>query len=104
MNNDRFYTGDDLKFQITLTAEGFDQTSCNYNIDLYCGKNVQHFDQDDVKEGADGKFYLPIPKTKLSPGLMKMVITAHVPDDDFADGIRDEVEVINLGTIKSIIF
>ena len=104
MDNGRYYIGTDLKFQITLTAEGFDQDENNYDIDFYCGSNTpKHYTQQNVVKGGDGCHYLLIPTNDLTPGMMKMVITAYVPDPDFPNNVRKEVESITLGPIKPAI-
>lgn len=103
MNEGRYYVGEDLKFKITLTAEGFDQSRDPYKIDFYCGDNPeQHFDQDDMKEGLDGDYYLLIDTKNMKPGVMRMVITARIPDNDFPDNYRDEVESISLGPLRPV--
>lgn len=102
MAEETYYTGSDLKYQITITADGFSQDCDNYDITFYCGSTEMHFNQDDVIS-RDGKFYLPIPAASLQPGLVKMVITAYVPDSDFPGSVRKEVAVHNLGRLKKIV-
>ena len=102
MENGRFYVGEDLKFQITLVAEGFNQDSDRYDLEFHCGNYVHTYTQDDVVKGADGNHYLLIPTSTLAPGMMRMVITAYVPDADFQSGIRKEVEAVNLGPLKPV--
>lgn len=97
----RYYTGSDLKFQVTITAPGFSQDCDNYDIDFYCGDQHLAFNQDDVISNG-GKFYLAIPTSSMSPGMLRMVITAYVPDTDFPGNIRKEIAVQNLGFLKSI--
>lgn len=101
MAEGRYYTGSDLKFQVTITAPGFSQDCDNYDIEFYCGDQHMSFNQDDVISN-DGKFYLAIPTSSMRPGLLRMVITAYVPDTDFESGIRKEVAVQNLGFLKSV--
>jgi len=105
MDNGRYYIGTDLKFQITLTAEGFNQDENDYEITFICGSYQKTYSSanDDFVKGADGCHYLLIPTDNLSPGMMKMVITAYIPDPDFMEGVRKEVESITLGPIKPAI-
>ena len=103
MDNGRYYIGTDLKFKITLTAEGFDQGRDNYEIDFYCGDGHKHFTQDDVVKGTDGNFYIFIPTSDFTPGITKMVITAYIPDRDISGGVRKEIESIILGPLKPAI-
>lgn len=101
MAEDRYYLGSDLKFKIEITASGFDQATDDYTIDLYCGnKKIAYTRSDIVEQG--GEYYLLVNTSLLKPGTMKLVITAMVPDDTFASGVRREIEVVNIGTIKSI--
>ena len=101
MAEDRYYLGSDLKFKIEITASGFDQATDDYTIDLYCGNKKIVYTKADIVE-QDGEHYLLVNTSLLKPGTMKLVITAMVPDDTFNSGVRREVEVINIGTIKSI--
>ena len=103
MDNGRYYIGENLKFKITLTAEGFDQSTDNYDVDFYCGDNpVQHFTQSDMKQGMDGDYYLLIDTEGMKPGVMRMVITAYIPDYDFDDNNRKEIESISLGPLRPV--
>jgi hypothetical protein len=102
MINEGYYEGSDLKFQIDISATGFDQNSDRYNIDFYCGDRKISFTQDDVIS-SDGKFYLPVPTAGLEPGMMKIVVTAFVPDSDFTSGYRKEIAVRNLKYLKKIL-
>lgn len=101
MIDEGYYEGSDLKFQIDITATGFDQNSDRYNIDFYCGEKKISFTQDNVISSG-GKFYLPVPTDGLKPGMIKIVITAFVPDSDFESGYRREVAVRNLKYLKKV--
>lgn len=105
MNEGRYYVGEDLKFKITLTADGFSQKDDDYEIDFYCGDNQPlHFNKSDMKEGLDGDYYLLIDteEKNLKPGVMRMIITAYIPDNDFHDHTRKEVESISLGPLRPV--
>ena len=101
MDNGSYYIGTDLKFQIMLEAEGFDQNEDNYDIDFYCGNDEKHFSQADVQSGVDGKHYLIVPTAGMSPGVIRMIITVYIPDPDISGNIRKEVESLKLGVLKS---
>jgi hypothetical protein len=55
-----------------------------------------------MKEGLDGDYYLLVNTENLKPGVMRMVITAYIPDNDFADHNRKEVESISLGPLRPV--
>ena len=102
MDNSRYFVGEDLKFKITLEAEGFVQDEDEYQIEFICGSYTHTYTQDDIVKGADGCHYLLIPTSSLAPGVMKMIITVFVPDGDFLNGVRKEVESIVLGPLKPV--
>ena len=103
MEESKYFIGTDLKFKITITAEGFDQGSDNYKIDLYCGNTQISIPKEDIYQDPDtDDYYLLVETSKLRPGLLKMVVTAYVPDDAFPSGIRKEVTVQNIAYIKGI--
>ena len=101
---EKYYIGTDLKFALDISVEGggFDQASGNYDIDIYCGSKHLHFDQSDIVQDGDD-FFLCIPTKELRAGIMKMVVTAYVEDDDFPEGVRREVAVENIATLKSVL-
>jgi len=102
MTESGYYIGEDLKFEVTLTATGFNQDCDSYTIDFYAGNKHLTFTQDDVISRG-GKFYLPVPTVNLAPGMMRMVITAEIPDTDFPDGKRTEITVVNLPSLRMVL-
>lgn len=102
MDNGRYYIGTDLKFRITLTAEGFNQDEDDYEVKFICGSYSKTYSsaQGDFVKAQDGCYYLCIPTGNLSPGMMKMVITAYIPDPCFVGNKRKEIESITIGPIK----
>lgn len=104
MDSGSYYIGADLKFQITLEARGFDQDNDEYRIDIYCGDGEpKHYTQENIKSGSDGKHYLLVPTSDMSPGIIRMVITVLIPDNDVPGNVRKEVESLKLGVLKSVI-
>lgn len=104
---ENYYIGTDLKFQITVTADGFDQATDEYVVDLYCGdaysgcSHISIASSDIVEDSGD--FFLLVETSKLKPGKLTMVLTAYVPDEDFPTGVRKEVVVQDLAVIKNVI-
>lgn len=100
MQEEQYYTGSDLKFKIDLTASGFDQASDEYKIEVSCGSKTVTFTDKDVKKiGND--YYLLINTDLLRAGPMKFKVTAYVPDNAFDSGVRREVDVKKVGTLKN---
>ena len=98
MENEEYYIGTDLKFKIDITASGFSQADDDYKIKVVCNGKSMIINKEDVVEGDDG-YYILIPSDQFQPGLVKIIVTATVDDDDFVEG-RREVEVKDLCYIK----
>lgn len=114
MPEESYYIGTDLKFAVSITAEGFSQDTDYWMVDLYCGKTrlTATSDGNGNSEGAeivenDGDYYLLVETAKLRPGTIRMVVTAYVPDEDFPgetghEGTRREVAVKDIAEISSV--
>lgn len=92
MNVEKVYVGSELKFKITITASGFDMATDKFEVDLVCGKVTTHLDKTDLIL-SEGSYYIPI-DTSLYPrgGDLFVITTAHVPDPDFDDNVRKEID------------
>lgn len=94
-----YYVGTDLKFKIDITADGFDQSEDPFEIKVVCGNRTQTITQDDVVED-DGNYYILIDTSQFGTGLVKLIVTAKVPDKNFESGYRREVTVHELCYIR----
>lgn len=97
---DKTLIGTDLKFTLALTASGFDPETDDWHVDILRGnKVVETFQRDDLAQTEDGTWVLCIETENYGTGPYDILVTAHVPDDDFPDGIRTELyrqKLINL--------
>lgn len=94
--NDRNYPyyGTELKFLLTITAEGFSMDDDDFTVTLRNGNRSLTLTKNDCIESG-GDWYIVFNSKDIGVGTISAVITAHVPDNDFPDGIRDEVYVID---------
>lgn len=109
-----YYIGTDLKFAITITAEGFSQANDYWTVELYSGKTKLTATSNGIGNTpgveivhSDDEFFLLVETSKLRPGTIRMVVTAYVPDEDFPgnefqEGTRREVAVQDIANISSI--
>lgn len=96
---DSYYVGTDLKFLVNVEASGFTFGEDECTIVLRCnGKEVPG----DVVEGEDNQHYLIIDTSQFGSGLLKMIVYADVPDEDFPDGTRREVAALDLCDLKRV--
>lgn len=90
---DSIYLGTDLKVLIEMEAPGFSMSEDNWEVSLKSGgKVLKTFAKDECIEDSEGKFYICIRAADLKTGTIDIVFHALVPDDDWDDGIRNEVD------------
>lgn len=93
-SEDRAWDGEDLKFKITLEANGFSMENDNYRLMLKRGsKKLEVEDYEIVKDGED--YFLCLKADRLQQigiGEVFLVAYADVPDAHFQDGIRTEID------------
>lgn len=99
---DRIYYGTDLKYIVEIESAGFSMLDHDFDILLKRGTGVRKFfaKTDLVYDGEN--FYVCFNTSDFGKGVITAVVTAHVPDDDFEDGIRDEVEKFDLVEVLSV--
>lgn len=98
---DRYYVGTDLKFLLKIEAPGFNMADDEYEVRLESEGRTLTIQKSDMVEGEDG-FFLLVDTTELGDGLVKMIVTAKVIDDDFPKGYRREVVVQDLCYIRKV--
>lgn len=84
------YEGSDLKFAIDIQCEGFSMDENDFTVDLVNGKKRISLSKEDLVQDSDG-WYLCFNSGELGAGDIYVIVYAHVPDDDFADGERTEI-------------
>lgn len=94
-NDNVVYLGTELKFAITITAGGFNMEEDDFNVvfkNTTNGNKVELAKEDLVNDGE--LYYALVNTAALGIGYVNVVTTAYVPDADFDDGLRTEVNVI----------
>lgn len=95
------WLGTKFKYAINITAPGFSMEDDDFTVEIKRGSKSRVFQKDDLVEDEQGNYYVCFDSKEFGPGQISAVITAHVPDDDFDDGIRDEVFKVDLIYVKS---
>lgn len=85
--------GESAKYQIIISGEGFSMRENDFSVRLYWGMQGKTIDiaKEDMLQDEDGRFYIQFETSKMS-GLVKAETTYNMPDPDFADGVRPEIE------------
>lgn len=99
---DSAFFGTELKFIIEINADGFSMADDDFNITLKRGAFTKVFQKGDLVQDEEDKFYLCFDSAEFGKGMISAIITAYVPDDDFDDGLRTEVQKIDLIRIDSV--
>lgn len=94
------YIGSDLKFAIDIKAEGFDMASDEFKLELRCGSVSHEVSEEELAHDSEGQCYLLVDTTEFPTGILKMIVTAYVPDEDFPNGVRREVGQVDLCRIN----
>lgn len=113
MAQDNAFIGTELKYLLEIEASGFDMDTDYFEVLLKRGSKQLVFHREDLAvetyiEIVDNisvekhHYYVCFDSEYFGAGLITVVVTAHVPDSDFDDGIRKIVDKFNLVNIQSV--
>lgn len=98
--------GSEKKERIEIVGEGFSMVDDDFEITLRRGRIEKTFYKRDLVHNVtivDGKeqhdYYLIYDTSDFGAGPLTCIVTAYVPDTDFPDGIRTEIEKFPLTPI-----
>jgi hypothetical protein len=120
--------GDEVKFAINITAPGFSMDDDDFEIEVSTPKasvkaskreptvdllifrepelgsssDSSSSDSSSSEETQPGTWYAIVDMSKLSPGEVRVIATAHVYDPQANDSIRNMIAVTTLGTLKKL--
>lgn len=91
--------GTELKINIRLDRlDGYKMSDIDFTCDFYVYTNRKvTVSKEQMIKADDDNYVALVDTTKLGTGTIKCRVTAHIPDADFDDGIRTEVEEVNTG-------
>lgn len=97
------YKGTELKLNINIEPiGGISMDEYDFTCEFYCSMmdSIVISKSDMHREDANNYVAL-LNSDRVSTGSLKCKITAYIPDADFDDGLRTEVQLLNTGiTIK----
>lgn len=106
MANENVLLGTDLKIKVELICEGFSMDDDDFDLTLrWNGGEVTYSKTESstdehIVHAQDGSgWYLCLPTTGMK-GMVTMIATLDVPDEDFDGGIRKEVVKKDLFTVR----
>lgn len=98
--------GTELKLNVNIEPIG-DITMDDYDfeVDVYCSqKRITTIRKSEAIRVDDSNYIILVNTEPLGHGDVKVKVTAHIPDDDFDDGLRTEVVFLNadITVVKSV--
>ena len=99
---DECFLGTEKKYLINIESTGFDMERDDFEVTIKRGSNIIRFTKDNMVKDEEDNWYITFNTSALGAGMASMIVTAHVPDSDFPDGLRDEVDKFNFLRIKGV--
>ena len=94
--------GSDVKFIVDISSPGFSMSDDNFTVTLTRGSTSITYTKNDMVVDGVGNYYLCFSTATFGKGLITATVTAIVPDDDFDDGTRTEIEKFDLLNVVSL--
>ena len=88
------YEGTTPKYKLDIDV-GIPMSDFDFDVELIGSEGTVTVSKSQMPVDSDGNYYLCFDTRDLGPGKVKAVVTARIPDMDFATHIRQEVSVIN---------
>lgn len=113
MAQDKVFIGTECKYLLEITADGFDMHRDDFSLDLKRGNTSLHFDKADLIEEQyvaiennisveKYRYYVCFDSAHFGTGNIVAIVKAHVPDQDFDDGLRTLVWKFDLTTVVPV--
>ncbi len=93
---DDIFVGTELKFALDITADGFDMDNDGWSVTVKGSLGSVRIDKSDCIDDGESNWFFTFDSTAVGPGQPVAIVTAYVPDNDFPDGLRTEVDKVNL--------
>lgn len=86
------YQGTELKFLLEITSEGFSMVDDDFKVVIKNIKNEKVIRKDEMLLTDNDEYIFTVDTAELGTGEYWITTIAYVPDTDFDDGIRTEVQ------------
>lgn len=96
------YQGTKLKFLLDIQSEGFSMVDNDFKVTIKnATKKEMTIDKSEMIVTDEDKFLFTVDTAVFGTGEYYIKTTAYVPDDDFEDGFRTEVQKSLLCVVTS---
>lgn len=95
----RVFTGTEIKVNVSIEPiDGFSMQDYDFEVEFFCSPVYRQVVKKEQAKKVDKDNYLCLVDTKVvGAGDLKCKVIAYLPDADFEDDTRTEVEVIETG-------
>ena len=102
-DNGSAWYGSGLKYAVTMTCEGFSMDTDDWEITVTRGPRRIVFTRENSVRDDQGQWYICIDTKALGPGELYITFDAAVPDSDFEDGVRHEIQRFRLINSRNLV-
>ena len=91
------FTGTEMKLNISIDPiDGYSMEDYNFSIEVFTSvsRSLKVGKKDAIKVDKDNYVVL-VDTQAIGQGRVKCKIVAYIPDNDFADGLRTEVTIVD---------
>ena len=91
--DEAIFYGETPKYRLDIQADS-PMSDFDFEVNLTCGDKTLVVKKKDMRATEDGGYILCLDTQLLGAGVVKAVVCAYFPDNDFPDGVRKEIHVI----------
>lgn len=86
------YQGTELKFALDIDIEGFSMDSDDFKVTIKNTKSEITIPKSEMLLTENDEWLFTVDTAQMGTGDYYVIVTAYVPDTDFEDGLRTEVQ------------
>lgn len=96
--NQNIIKGSEFKINISMDpVDGSSMSDVIFKCTFICGDKKLTVDKEDMIPVDDNNYVVPLNSQKLGVGTITIKYEVDIPDDDFDDGYRHEIAIVNTG-------
>lgn len=95
------FQGTELKFSLEIESDGFSMQDDDFKVVIKNMKHEKEIRKEDMLLDGEEHYIFTIDTAEFGTGDYWALVYAYVPDADFDDGIRTEVQKSKLCTVTS---
>ena len=92
------YLGEDVKIGLSVNPiNDMTLADIDWEVELWCVSNKKLvIKKEDAIRYKDGEYFITFNTTDVGEGILQLKINYKIPDEDFADSIRNEFDIYKI--------